>query len=72
MVDTILLAAEQMAETAGEAMQEAGGHGQEILPEALHFLQWGWWVVHLVGIPVVFFIGMAVGKGKKGGAAGAH
>lgn len=41
------------------------GNG-EILPEALEFLNWGWWVVHVVAIVVVFLIGWGVGK--KGAA----
>lgn len=44
------------------------GNG-ELLPESWQFLRWGWWVVHLVAIPLVFFIGFLVGK-RKGGKAG--
>lgn len=43
--------------------QEAAGR-DGILPEALMFLNWGWWVVHVVGIAAVFGIGFAVGKSK--------
>lgn len=38
-----------------------------VLPEAFEFLNIGWWVLHLVAIPLVFFIGMAVGKRKSVG-----
>lgn len=38
--------------------------GAEVLPEALHFLNWGWWLVHLIAIPGMFLIGMAVGKSR--------
>lgn len=34
----------------------------EILPETLHFLNLGWWIVHLVGIALVGFIGFTLGK----------
>lgn len=34
----------------------------ELLPETFHFLEVGWWVVHLVAIPVVFIVGFLVGK----------
>jgi hypothetical protein len=38
------------------------------LPEPLHFLGWGWWIVHVVGIAVVFSLGMWLGKrGKASG-----
>ena len=30
------------------------GRGASILPEPLHFLNWGWWVVHIVAVVVVF------------------
>jgi len=32
------------------------------LPRTLQFLQPGWFVLHLTAIPVVFIIGMAVGR----------
>lgn len=35
------------------------------LPETLRFLNGGWWVLHLVAIPTVFLIGLAVGS-KRG------
>jgi H+/Cl- antiporter ClcA len=65
MLMSIVLAAEQAAETAAETVQEAAANGGDLLPEALEFLNWGWWVVHLVGIPLVFLIGMSVGKKGK-------
>lgn len=33
------------------------------LPEPFRFLKIGWWVVHLVGISVVFYVGYLFGKG---------
>ncbi len=41
----------------------------EILPETFEFLRVGWWIVHLVGIPVVGFVGYMIGKGKGGKSA---
>ena len=32
------------------------------LPRTLQFLNLGWWIVHLVAIPLVLVIGMVVGK----------
>ena len=32
----------------------------------MQFLNWGWFVIHVIGITLVFLIGMAVGK--KSGA----
>jgi hypothetical protein len=66
MLTSIILAAEQAAETTARAVQEAAANGHELLPEALEFLRWGWWVVHLIAIPVVFLIGLSVGKKGKG------
>lgn len=37
-----------------------------VLPEPLQFLNYGWFIVHLLAIPVVFLIGMAVGKKRAG------
>ena len=37
-------------------------HEVELLPESLHFLNWGWWVIHAIAIPLVFLIGVCVGK----------
>jgi hypothetical protein len=34
----------------------------ELLPETFEFLNLGWWILHLVGIPVVFLIGFLVGR----------
>ncbi len=39
-----------------------------VVPEPIQFLNWGWWVIHLIGIPVVFLIGMTVGKKRAGKA----
>jgi hypothetical protein len=36
----------------------------QILPDALRFLNWGWWIVHVIAIVVVLLIGMAIGKKK--------
>lgn len=33
------------------------------LPESFRFLRIGWWIVHIIGISVVFYIGYMVGKG---------
>jgi hypothetical protein len=35
------------------------------IPEPIQFLNWGWWIIHVVGISLVFTIGMAVGKKCK-------
>ncbi len=51
------LGAEGAAPAAAPAAAE-----KEILPEALQFLHVGWFIVHLVAIPVVFIIGYVVGK----------
>ena len=57
MVEAILLA------------DEAAG---EILPEAFHFLHVGWWVLHLIAIPLVFIVGFVLGgRGGKGSAPAA-
>ena len=32
------------------------------IPEAIWFLHWGWWIIHLVGIPLVFTVGYMVSK----------
>ncbi|MDD4890880.1 MAG: hypothetical protein PHU85_13245 [Phycisphaerae bacterium] len=37
-----------------------------LLPQSLQFLHVGWFVIHLIAIPVVFAIGFAVGKRKRG------
>jgi hypothetical protein len=34
------------------------------LPEPLQFLNWGWWVIHVIAIIVLLIIGMAIGKSK--------
>ncbi|MCE5326450.1 MAG: hypothetical protein LLG01_08545 [Planctomycetaceae bacterium] len=34
------------------------------VPEPIQFLNWGWWIIHVVAIIVVFLIGMAAGKSK--------
>ncbi len=36
------------------------------LPEAFHFLRPGWWVVHLIAIPLLLVIGSFIGKGCGG------
>ena len=45
-------------------MMLANGEGG-LLPETFHFLHVGWWILHIIAIPVVFLAGFAVGK-KKG------
>ena len=37
---------------------------------AFAFLNWGWWVVHVIAILVVFGIGYKVGKSKGSAPAG--
>jgi hypothetical protein len=32
------------------------------LPRTLHFLQPGWFVLHIISIPLVFVLGMAVAR----------
>lgn len=41
-----------------------------MLPETFHFLGLGWWVVHIVAIVAVFYIGYIFGK--KGAAKSAE
>jgi hypothetical protein len=41
----------------------------EILPEPLEFLNWGWWLLHVVAIVVVFYIGWAMAKKKMASSA---
>lgn len=38
--------------------------GNGMLPEAFEFLNVGWWILHLIAIPVVFLLGFVVGKKK--------
>ena len=38
------------------------------LPETFHFLHPGWWLIHVVGVAVIFYIGFLLGK-KKASAA---
>jgi hypothetical protein len=35
---------------------------QHDIPEAIWFLHWGWWIIHLVGIPLVFGLGYLAAK----------
>ena len=39
----------------------------DILPETLQFLGVGWFIVHIVAIPLVAYIGFAIGKKKGSG-----
>ena len=34
----------------------------EILPEAFQFLHVGWWIVHVIAIPLVLYIGFTLGR----------
>ncbi|MFW6161325.1 MAG: hypothetical protein ACODAJ_01070 [Planctomycetota bacterium] len=61
--------AEVPAEAPGEPMGEPHEEG-EILPETLHFLQPGWWVLHIIAIIVVWLIGFTMGKKKAAAPAG--
>ena len=36
-----------------------------VVPAPIQFLNWGWWIIHVVSIAVVFTIGAAVGKRCK-------
>jgi hypothetical protein len=41
-----------------------------VVPEPIQFLNWGWWIIHVVAIVVVFLVGTAAGKkcaAKKAG-----
>ncbi len=38
----------------------------EILPETFRFLHVGWFIVHLVAIPLALLIGYAIGKSQAG------
>lgn len=37
-------------------------HGHGMLPQTFRFLYLGWWIVHLVAIPLVFVLGFLVGR----------
>jgi hypothetical protein len=39
------------------------------LPGALEFLNWGWWILHVVGIVVVGWIGYTIGRKKSASPA---
>lgn len=32
------------------------------LPEPFRFMKLGWWIVHIVGIALVFYLGATFGK----------
>jgi hypothetical protein len=55
------MAGEHMDEPMGEHTGEHHEEGER-LPEAFHFLNAGWWVVHIIAIPVLWIIGYAMGK----------
>jgi hypothetical protein len=38
----------------------------DILPETLRFLGAGWWIVHIIAIPLVGCIGFMIGKKRSG------
>ncbi|MFP4053052.1 MAG: hypothetical protein ACLFV7_04220 [Phycisphaerae bacterium] len=45
---------------------------RDMLPETLHFLNLGWWIIHVVAIVVVGAVGYALGRknaAKKGSGA---
>ncbi|MFP4057485.1 MAG: hypothetical protein ACLF0G_11505 [Candidatus Brocadiia bacterium] len=60
---------EHMGEEPAEHGERMGEHHEEgeVLPETFHFLQLGWWVVHIIAIPLVGFIGYTMGKKAGGG-----
>ena len=33
-----------------------------IVPAPIQSLNWGWWIIHVVAIVVIFLIGVAAGK----------
>ncbi len=38
----------------------------DVLPETFDFMRVGWWIVHLIAIPGIFFLGWAAAKAGKG------
>ncbi len=36
-----------------------------VLPRVLQFLNGGWWVVHIIGIGAVGFLGYKIGQAKQ-------
>jgi hypothetical protein len=40
-----------------------------VVAAPLQFLNWGWWIVHVVGIGVIFLLGHAAGKKCVAGKA---
>ncbi len=41
-----------------------------LLPESFRFLNVGWWIVHLIAIPLVFLIGWFLARKKSHSSAG--
>lgn len=39
----------------------------EMLPDTFRFLGLGWWVIHIIAIPVVGYIGYSIGR-RRGSA----
>ena len=33
-----------------------------VVPDPIQFLNWGWWIIHVVDITMVFLIGLSIGK----------
>ena len=33
-----------------------------VVPHSIQFLNWGWWIIHVIGIAAVFLIGVAVSR----------
>lgn len=64
MPETVLTSAER-ARAMSECLL-----GMEI-PEPFEFLNWAWWLIHLVGIAAAVYVGYLLAKKCCGGAAGA-
>jgi hypothetical protein len=33
-----------------------------VVPEPIQFFNWGWWIIHVIGISTVFLVGAACGR----------
>lgn len=43
-------------------LQDGSDH---LLPRAMWFLHWGWLVIHVIAVPVVYYIGYRMGQRKS-------
>ena len=48
---------ERQVEEQRNKAQEQYHQAQERLPETYHFLNTGWWAIHLLAIPLIFGLG---------------